>query len=175
LKTEFFIAKRIYGGRKSKQTSKPIIRIAIIAIAISVCAMLISASVSKGFQREIRNKIIGFGAHIDIKTISTANSSESSGIPIHQAFYEDVSALTNVDNIQIYAIKPGIIQANQDSSEYSKAEKNIQGTIFKGVGSDFNWSFFNENLVEGNSFTVGNYESPNDSILVSKFIAQKPN
>jgi lipoprotein-releasing system permease protein len=175
LKTEFFIAKRIYGGKKSKQTSKPIIRIAIIAIAISVCAMLISASVSKGFQREIRNKIIGFGAHIDIKTISTANSSESLGIPIHQAFYKDVSELTNVNNIQIYAIKPGIIQANQDSSEYSKAEKNIQGTIFKGIGEDFNWSFFNENLLEGSSFTVGSYEFPNDSLLVSKFIAQKLN
>lgn len=137
--------------------------------------MLISASVSKGFQREIRNKVTGFGSHIDIKNISTANSSESSGLLINQSFYNEVSELNNVSNIQIYAIKPGIIQASQDSSEYSKAEKNIQGTLFKGIGNDFNWNFFNENLVEGKSFSVGSYEFPNDSIIVSKYISNKLN
>lgn len=175
MKTEFFIAKRIYGGKKSKQTSTPIIRIAIIGIAISVCAMLVSASVSKGFQREIRDKISGFGAHINIKNISTANSLESSGMEINQPFYSEINKLDNVRNIQIYAIKPGIVQANQDSSSLSKAEKNIQGTIFKGIGNDFNWDFFDNNLIEGKHFRVGNYSYPNDSIVISKFIANKLN
>jgi lipoprotein-releasing system permease protein len=175
LNTIFFIAKRIYGGKKTSNTSKPIIKIAIGSIAISVCAMLISASVSKGFQREIKEKISGFGAHIDIKTISTANSSESSGIPIRQAFYEEISSLANVNNIQIYAIKPGIIQANLDSSQYSKAEKNIHGTIFKGVGDDFNWQFFNTHLKEGQKFKTGSYYQPNDSIIISSFISRKLN
>ena len=63
---EYFISKRIIKGNKSNRFSQPIIRIAILAIALGIIVMTVSLSIVGGFQEEIRNKIIGFGSHIQI-------------------------------------------------------------------------------------------------------------
>jgi lipoprotein-releasing system permease protein len=62
--------------------------------------------------------------------------------------------------VQVFATKPGIIKTRSD----------IQGAIAKGVGSDFDWTFFSENLVEGKIFEVTDSVRTNQ-VLVSKYFA----
>lgn len=162
MNTEFFIAKRIIKG-KSNRLSRPIIRIAIVAIALGIAIMILSTAIVTGFQSEIRNKVIGFGSHIQITQFSTSESLESSRIAVQQDFYPNIAnEVDEIKHIQIYAIKPGIIQTDNE----------IAGIIVKGVDANFDWSFFNDKIVEGRSL-----ELPNDGkykeVLLSKRIADK--
>ena len=67
MNVEYFIAKRLFTAKEKNNThTQPILRIAILAIALSVAVMLISVTVLTGFKNEISSKIIGFGSHITI-------------------------------------------------------------------------------------------------------------
>ena len=68
MSVEFFIAKRIYKGDKNdgKRVSSPAIKIAISGIALGLAIMIISVCIIVGFKKEIREKVVGFGSHIQI-------------------------------------------------------------------------------------------------------------
>ena len=53
-----------------------------------------------------------------------------------------------------------------------KTKEEIYGIVVKGVGSDFDWSFFNEKIIEGSSFLVNDEKAQND-VLLSNHIATK--
>ncbi|UCH13485.1 MAG: ABC transporter permease [Bacteroidales bacterium] len=161
MNTEFFIAKRITFDKKSKQSiSRPIIRICIFGISLGLAVMIISVAIVVGFRHEIRKKIIGFGSHIQIVNYDLNASFETSPISRKQHFYPSLDSIKGVKHIQVFATKPGIIKTKTD----------IQGAIVKGVGSDFDWSFFNENLIDGNSFTVNDTVKTNE-VLISKYLS----
>lgn len=130
--------------------------------------MIISSSVSSGFQKEIKNKIVGFGSHIQINNYNTVNGVESEKMLLNQDFFDDVNNISDVNNIQSYATKAGILQAKVDSNKFSKASKNIHGVVFKGISEDFNWDFFDKNIIEGDII-----DSNKNKILISKSVAQK--
>jgi lipoprotein-releasing system permease protein len=134
--------------------------IAIVGIALGLAVMILSVAIVTGFKSEISNKIIGFGSHIQIVNYDTNISFETEPINKAQSFYTDINDLMGIKNIQEFAIKAGIIKTKTD----------IQGVVLKGVGADFDWSFFDQNLVDGKSFRV-NDSSKTDDILISKFIA----
>ncbi|MBL4669299.1 MAG: ABC transporter permease [Flavobacteriales bacterium] len=162
LNLEYFISKNIIkGDSRSKRITKPIIRISIIAIALGLIVMIISLSIVGGFQREIRNKVIGFGSHIQITSYDSQNTYEATPISIDQDFYPSLEKSEGIKHIQIYATKAGIIKTKED----------IYGVVVKGVGSDFDWSFFNEKIIDGSSFVVT--EKKDNSILLSNHIAIK--
>ena len=159
---EYFISKNIIkGDSHSKKITKPIIRISIIAIALGLIVMIVALSIVGGFQREIRNKVIGFGSHIQITSYDSQNTYEASPISIYQDFYPSLENAEGIKHIQIYATKAGIIKTKED----------IYGVVVKGVGSDFDWSFFNEKIIDGSSFVVS--EQKENSILLSNHIATK--
>jgi len=135
-------------------------RIAIIGIALGLAVMILSEAIASGFKTEISNKIIGFGSHIQILNYDTNLSFETNPINKKQAFYGDIKDLMGIKNIQEFAIKGGLIKTKDD----------FQGVVLKGIGSDFDWSFFDNNIVEGKSFRVSDSVRTND-ILISKYIA----
>ncbi|HBF88375.1 MAG TPA: ABC transporter permease [Bacteroidales bacterium] len=161
MNTEFFIAKRIISGSgENKKISKPIISIAIIGIALGLAVMILSVAIVTGFKNEIRNKVIGFGAHVQIVNYDSNLSYETKPIDKNSAFYKFKNAIIGINHIQTFATKAGII----------KTQENIQGIVLKGIGSDFDWSFFNQNIVKGESFLVED-SVKSDKILISKSLA----
>ena len=160
---EYFISKNIIKGDiRSKKFTKPITRISIIAIALGLIVMITAVSIVAGFQREIRNKVIGFGSHIQITSYDSQNTYEASPINKHQDFYPDLDTVQGIKHIQIYATKAGII----------KTKDEIYGVVVKGIGSDFDWTFFNEKIIEGNPFKIDD-EFTENNILLSNHIASK--
>lgn len=124
--------------------------------------MIVAFAIVSGFQREIRNKVIGFGSHIQITSYDSQNTYEASPISIDQDFYPDIDTVEGIKHIQIYATKAGII----------KTKEEIYGVVVKGIGSDFDWTFFNEKIIEGSSFIIDQQKVEN-SILLSNHIATK--
>ena len=138
---ELFIAKRIIAGKEYKNSiSSPIIKIAITAIALGIIIMMISIATGSGMQDKIRDKVSGFKGHVQITNYDD-NNSEVSINPIdkNQDFYPKFKNIDGIKNVQIFANKAGLIRTATD----------FEGIVFKGVSTDYDWSFFTEYLVEG--------------------------
>jgi lipoprotein-releasing system permease protein len=158
MNVEYFIAKRLFTAKeKNNRYTKPILRIAILAIALSVAVMLLSITVLTGFKNEISNKIIGFSSHITITNFTDNQSYESEPIELNQEFYPSITQQQGIKHIQTFATKAGII----------KTEDEILGMVLKGVSSDFDPSFFEQNLV------VGEVPTYNDTLTSSKVMISK--
>ena len=160
---EFFIAKRLIGARKHKNSiSAPIIKIAIIAIAIGVIMMLVSFATGLGLQKKIREKMSAFSGHVTISTYDNNNSQVSlKPISLDQEFYPEFTSVEGIEHVQATAYKGGVIRTATD----------FEGIIVKGVGADFNWTYFEDFLVEGElpDFTGDLHEE----ILISRFLANR--
>ena len=166
MSTEFFIAKRIYFSKSGeKKVSPPAIRIAMASIAIGLAVMVLSIAIIIGFKQEVRNKVIGFGSHIQITDFSSNNSYESSPIIISDSIVSSVILKDpNIAHVQLYATKPGIIKTDED----------FMAIILKGVGTDYNWDFFRQNLIRG-SVPEYNNDSTSVSVLISQIMSRKMN
>ena len=161
MNTELFIAKRIFSDKTVKKgISQPIVSIAVFGIALGLAVMILSVAIVTGFKSEISNKVIGFGSHIQIVNYDTNISFETAPIFKNQPFYKDIENLKGIKSLQEFAIKAGIIKTKTD----------IQGIVLKGVDESFDWTFFDENMIEGNSFRVTDTSKTND-IIVSKYLA----
>jgi lipoprotein-releasing system permease protein len=162
MNTELFISRRLFfeKGRK-KFLSQKIIRIALVGIALGLAVMIVSVSVITGFKREIRNKVIGFGSHIQVVNFDSSNSYETRPVSKKQPFLEQLQTLAGVTNVQVFATKPGMI----------KTDEYIQGIVFKGVDAEYNWTFFRENLVSG-SLPVIDDSVRSNQILISEQVAE---
>jgi lipoprotein-releasing system permease protein len=163
LNYELFIAKRIIAGKEYKNSiSSPIIKIAITAIALGIIIMMISVSTGAGFQHKIRDKVSGFKGHIQITNYDD-NNSEVSINPIdkNQDFYPTFKDITGIKNVQVFANKAGLI----------RTESDFEGIVFKGVSTDYDWSFFQEYLVEG-KLPDFNQQRVRD-VLLSKTLVDK--
>ena len=161
LNTELFIAKRIFSDKSVKKgISQPIVTIAIVGIALSLAVMILSVAIVTGFKAEIRNKVIGFGSHIQIVNYDSNVSFETEPINKKQAIFSDIKNLLGIKKIQEFGIKAGIIRTKTD----------IQGIVLKGVGNDYDWSFFKNNLIDGTIFEV-NDSATSNKILISNYTA----
>jgi lipoprotein-releasing system permease protein len=157
MNTELFISRRLFFEKNNKKfLSQKIIRIALVGIALGLAVMIISVGVVTGFKNEIRNKVIGFGSHIQVVNFDSSNSFETQPISKKQPFLDELKTLNGVSQVQVFATKPGMI----------KTDEYIQGIVFKGVDSGYDWSFFSKNLKEGN-LPVINDSVRSDEILIS--------
>lgn len=163
---ELFIAKRIHFSKEKgeKRTSSPAIKIAIAGVAIGLAAMILALSIVVGFKKEVRNKVVGFGAHIQITNLHNNSSYETLPICISPELRTQLESTEGVKHLQAFSTKPGII----------KTDSAFQGIILKGVGKDYDWDFFKKNMIEGavinpNDTTISN------QVILSKNIASKLN
>ena len=160
---EFFIAKRIIGSKAYKSSiSAPIIKIGIAAIAIGIVVMMIAIATGIGLQQKIRDKVVAFNGHVTI-TNYDSNSSQESIFPIskNQEFYPEFKTVDGISHIQAVSTKFGVI----------RTETDFEGVYLKGVGADYNWSYFKDFLLEGE---LPNYSGKrNEDVLISQYLANR--
>ncbi len=142
--------------------SKMIVNLAMSAVAVSVAVMILAVAIVKGYQKEVKEKIVGFHAPIQISHLAVNNSFES--YPIKRDFELEaaVPKILNVTHMQQYGTKAGII----------KTDEAFEGIVLKGVNNSYDWNFFKSNLLEGNVPEVGR-DTLRNEILISKETAQK--
>lgn len=160
---ERFIAANIRkSGSGRSQLSRPIVRIAVIGIALGIAVMILTLGIVRGFQEEIRNKLIGFGAHIQITNYDSNISDEPQPISQKQEFLPLLKGDPEVKHVEVFATKSGIIKTKTDN----------EGVLLKGIGSDYDWHFIHENLKEGKVFSVSD-TGLSKSIVLSRYLADK--
>lgn len=165
LNTELFIAKRIIGHKGGrKRFSSSIVGIATFGIALGLAVMIVAVAIVTGFKNEISNKVIGFGSHIQLVNMDSNTSYETTPVDKNLPILEDINNVPEVERVQIFAIKAGII----------KTEENIQGAVLKGVGPDYDWSFLNESLVAGEPVSISD-TARTDRVLLSENVATRLN
>ena len=161
LNTEFFIARRLILDKETKKSiSRSMLTISVIGVALSLSVMIISVAVVTGFKYEITKKIVGFGSHIQILNFDSNESYETQPINKNQEFLTQLDSEPYIANLQVFATKAGII----------KTRTEIQGVVLKGIGSDFDWTFFNNYIIKGSTFSVQD-SVRTDDVLISKYIA----
>ncbi len=161
MNTSFFIAKRLIRSESTeRELSKPIVRIATIGIALGMVVMILAVSIVTGFQGEIREKVIGFGSHIQITNFGSDTRYQKPKLEINQDFYPSIDTVSGVKSINIFALKEGVIETPE----------NIQGVIAKGVANDYDWDFLNSKMVQGSILTFSD-SSVSNELLISKFLA----
>jgi len=164
MKYELYIARKIVSGKDTNNISKPMVAIAIGGVALGLAVIIISVAIVTGFQQEIRNKVIGFGGHIQISNFDSNNSYESVPVNYNQQLYDNLKNTKGVSSVQSFATKFGII----------KTDDYFEGAILKGIASNYDWSFFKSKMVEGKPFVVNNNERSKEAVI-SKFLSKKLN
>ena len=161
----YFISNRLFFTKKgNNRYTKPILLIGTLAVTLSVTVMLLSIMITTGFKNQITEKIIGFAG--DITVISYVNNQSYESIPINknQSLVSDLKSNKNIVNVSSFATKAGVL----------KNENEILGVVLKGVSSNYNWDFFNKNMLSGKTLTLSDSISSNN-IIISKQVAKNLN
>ena len=163
MKFEFFLAKRIISTKAYKSSiSAPIIKIGIVAIALSVIVMLISISTGIGLQNEIRDKVSAFNGHIQISNFDSNNSEESiRPINVSKELLQDLDSVKNVKSLNQIGLKFGIIRTSED----------FDGALFKGVDSTYNWINILDYIISGSTPNISDLTS--NEVLISDNLSNK--
>ena len=157
------IASKISRGKGLKRGfSRPIIVIATSAVALGIAVIIISISIVRGFQNEVREKVVGFGAHVQITENSRGFSKESLPLEYADSLVREIKSISSVSHVQRFATKPGILETKKD----------IEGAVIKGVGSEFDWSFFRSKMIDGHTLSEESSQNKK-SIVISEIMANR--
>ncbi len=159
---ELFIAQRLFATRKGeKRISKPAVLIAQWGVAVGLMVMILSVCIVIGFKHQVREKIIGFGQHIQVRNYESTLQGEMP-VTATDSLLITLKKIPLVDNAQRYAQKPGLIAVDDE----------FDGIVLKGIGNGYDLSFFADYMKDGELPTFSDTSS-SGSLLLSKAIADK--
>ena len=158
-----FIAKRLYSDQGDKRkVSRPAIHIATAGVAIGLAIMIMSVCVVLGFKHTIRDKVIGFGSHIQVADFMTLQQQNQYPVVMNDSMVNVLKKIPGVKHVQKFAMKEGILKTDSD----------FLGVMFKGVGPDFDSTFIHQNMIEG-SIPKFDDKASHNQILISQLMADK--
>lgn len=161
MKPEFYIASKISsGGVSGRQFAGPVIKVAVSGIALGIIVMILSISIGQGFKKEIREKLAGFGGHIQVVNYDYNLSFEANPIAEDSGIVNRLKSIGGVKNIQKVATKPGLIKTGEE----------MQGVILKGIGADYDQNFLSSILTSG-ALPKLNTDTITYDLLISKTLA----
>ena len=144
MSSSYFIAKHLY-FRQSREgrMSRPAVRVAEAGMIIGIVVMLLTLFIVIGFKREVREKVIGFGSHIQVLNYDNNNSYETLPIAISDELLNRLREIKGISSASKFGTKPGLI----------RTEKTFLPIILKGCPlpetASAPWTFFNGCLQAG--------------------------
>jgi len=159
---ELFIARKVHFKQSpgDRQALPPAVRIAIIGIALGLATMILSVAIITGFKKEVRNKVIGFGAHIRITNFDSNTSYATVPIMVSDTLLQELQSFPGIRHVERFATVPGLL----------KTENDAQGIVLKGIDEYFDWTFFRKHLKEGDVFEV-DPEKISTDVIISRYLA----
>lgn len=136
----------------------------MIATALSVATMVLALAFVNGFQSVVSEKVFSFWGHIRVQHFEPFKVSIAEEFPINKndTIENAVKKLSEVLYIQSYATKSAIL----------KTTESIEGILFKGVHTKYNFSKMNKFLEKGRwiQFPDSGYSN---EIVISEYIADQ--
>lgn len=147
-----FIARRI-AFNQQKSFSRFVIRLSVSATIISVMVMIITLAFASGFQKTISEKVFSFWGHVRVANYEATRVSIAEETPIlrNDSITDLINIVPGIKSIQAYATKNALL----------RTAESIEGVLFKGVDSDYNFRNIDQFLVKGRwiNFTDSSYSS----------------
>lgn len=117
---EFFIAKRYLRSKRQVRFISLITYISIAGVMIGTAALIIVLSVMNGFESEVRSRIIGFDAHIKLRTF------HNRGVENYPAVIDKIQHLSHITGTSPYVFEKAMIVSREKK----------EGAIIKGIDPD---------------------------------------
>ena len=159
---EKFVAKRLHTESNLQHSiSKPILKMAVAAVSLSITVMILAIATGKGLQEKISDKVTGFTSDIQVTVLDLNQSLELSPISPDSKVIMSLYEIEGVEHVQTQISKNALI----------KTDTEFEGIAIKGVDNNFDWSFINTHLTQGRLPEYNSYEKSNE-ILISKKLSQ---
>ncbi len=158
-----FIARRI-AFNNQRSFSRFIIRLAMAATALSVAAMIVTLSFVNGFQKTVGNKVFSFWGHLRVQKYEADNSmvAEESILLQNDTVVNILKGLNEIQQVQAFATKSAVIEN----------DKEIEGVMFKGVDSNYDFNNMENFIVDGKPFDFKD-SSFSKKVLISQPVANE--
>ena len=155
----YYIAKKL-SFSKQQSFTKSITVLAIAAVSISICVVILAFGILLGFKKEIRDKVSGYAGDISISRYQLADGSESNLFSVDSAFVAAAKNIPGVETIFPFIRKQGIL----------KSDSTLEGIVLKAVPANYDFSFYQKHLKRGK---IPHYTDTADSyhILLSEYTA----
>ena len=159
---EKFVAKRLHTESNLQHSiSKPILKMAVAAVSLSITVMILAIATGKGLQEKISAKVTGFTSDIQVTILDLNQSLELSPISPDSLLIMSLYEIEGVEHVQTQISKNALI----------KTDTEFEGIVVKGVDNNFDWNFINMHLTQGQLPKYNSYEKSNE-ILISKKLSQ---
>jgi lipoprotein-releasing system permease protein len=156
-----FISQRIQ-KTKSESFTSTVVKVGVASIAIGLAVMIISFAILVGYKQAIKDKLFSLSSHIQVSKITLNQSYEETPMPIKTNFYNNYRQISQIRHVQAVGNKAGMLKSSEE----------LAGIIIKGVGKDYDWNTFSQNLIEGKKINFADTTFSNE-VIVSKRIATR--
>ncbi len=159
----FFIANKIAFNQK-KSFSSFIIRIAIIAIALSTSVMIIGTAITKGYQKVISEKFYNSWGHIHITNFlpDPDHMLNDEKMTVDSSLIKKLTAIKEIKSVHTSSMQSCLLKTKED----------MEGLLLKGLDNEHSNLLSGDYLLEGRKIGFKK-EGYSDDIIISKSIADK--
>jgi len=180
LSFERFISSRLIRQKHlGLRVSRPVLRISVASIALAILVNTLTLAIVRGFQQKIKDKITGFNAPLFISKAGSAHIFEAEALDRRIPFLAELAQIKGLKSVQAVGFKPIMLQSQrfsdtiqlQSGKDSVVARQDLLGLLFKGVDSDYDWSFIKTNLYQGRLPRKKNI----NEVLISLNVAKKLN
>ncbi|WP_051633331.1 ABC transporter permease [Thermonema rossianum] len=119
--------------------SRTATRIATATLATGIAIALLSFAVLLGFKSQIQQKLFAFHGHARIIKFSNNRSFEPPPLDTRRPCFDTIRQLPGIHHTQRYIEKAAVLRANDE----------VLGVVLKGIGQDFDSTYFAPNLIAG--------------------------
>lgn len=134
-----FLSSRMSEDPSGKGMARPVVRMAEAGVAIGLALIILSTAIVQGFQRDVRDLVVGFGSHLRVVAADQGRSQGTDRIPWEGLDTARLRGLPGVKHVQSFAQRPAILETGEE----------VDGVVVKGLGSDADLSFLSPRLVQG--------------------------
>lgn len=154
-----FIAQRV-AFNSERTFSRFIIRLATAATALSVAAMILTLAFVNGFQQTISKKVFSFWGHIHVQEYEPDKSLVAEETPVepNDTVLQILHTTPGIEHVQPFATKSAVLEKN----------KEIDGVLFKGVDSSYDFKRMQSFLV------AGTWIDFKDTLYTKEIMVSKP-
>ena len=158
-----FIANRIAFNRQ-RSFSRFIIRLSIVATAISVAVMIVTLAFTNGFQETVSQKIFSFWGHVRVQYKQ----------PLKSTIAEEEQIERNDTVVQLIRQNPNIISIHPFATKYAilKTKDEMDGVLMKGLDSSYDFDHIRRFLKQGRWLNF-NDTTYSREIIISTYTANE--
>ncbi len=140
---EFFIAKRYLRSKRQVKFISLITYISIIGVMIGAAALIIVLSVMNGFESEVRSRIIGFDAHIKLRTF------HDRGVENYPELLDKVKGIPHIVAAAPYILDKAMIisRERKEGAQIKAIDPKLEAKVTDFV-QNVNYGTLNLGLIE---------------------------